>query len=375
MPKVTVLMSVYNREHFVREAIDSILAQTLHDFEFIIINDGSTDKTREIILSYKDPRIQLVDNSENLGIPKSLNKGLNLAQGEFVARFDSDDISEPQRLARQVAFLDANPKTVLVGSWYEEIDEQGNILQRCTLPCDCTQIRWGLLFYTPFLNSSAMFRRTVVLQGVGFYNQDFIYAQDHELWARIASLFPIANLSEYLVKYRVHPSSITLFHETRQYDLLFQSCKNYMSILFSHNEFEPLIEKSVFTIVQSLLNYYPEPDWRKIEIEKMQKAIEVILKLNQYFCDRYAINNIEIKKHQSTLIVELAIKLIAMDVKPESINQVNKIVKELVMQSYLLDPFIVLNKRFQITLGRLVIGHLWLTVFKNIRYHQKRSKA
>lgn len=371
MPKVTVLMSVYNRERFVREAIDSILAQTFQDFEFIIINDGSTDKTKEMILSYEDSRIQLVDNSSNIGIPKSSNKGLNLAQGEFVARLDSDDISEPQRLARQVAFLEAHPKTVLVGSWYKEIDEEGNLLQECTLPCDCTEIRWGLLFYTPFLNSSVMFRRNVVVQKVGLYNQEFIYAQDHELWVRIASYFPVANIDEYLVKYRVHPSSITLFHETRQYDLLFQSCRSYMSILLADNDWNNLIEKSLFKRMQSLLNYYPHQDWQNLDFGELEKAIEIILKLSQSFGDYYSLNDFERKKHQLTLLSSIAIKLTDVDVESEYTKELHQTAWRLVIKAYLMDNFLFVKNRFPLAILRLVIGHSLLKFIRRIRYHHK----
>src|SRR4051794_29608800 len=121
MPKVTVLLAVYNGERYLREAIDSILGQTFQDFEFLIINDGSTDSTREIILSYHDPRIRLVDNEDNIGQTRSLNRGLALAAGQFVARQDADDISEPERLASQVAFLEIHPEVVLLGTWYRKI--------------------------------------------------------------------------------------------------------------------------------------------------------------------------------------------------------------------------------------------------------------
>src|SRR5581483_9504087 len=117
-PIVTVLMSVYNGERYLREAIESILVQTWQDFELVCINDGSTDQSREIVLSFNDPRIRLVDNEQNLGLAKSLNKGLMLARGNLIARQDADDISEPDRLLKQVAFLEQWSEIVLVGSWY-----------------------------------------------------------------------------------------------------------------------------------------------------------------------------------------------------------------------------------------------------------------
>ena len=117
-PTVTVLLSVYNGERYLRESIESILNQTFTDFEFLIINDGSTDDSRRIISSYDDPRIQLIDNEQNIGLSQSLNKGLKLARGTYIARQDADDISEPERLAKQVSYMDRNPHIALLGSWY-----------------------------------------------------------------------------------------------------------------------------------------------------------------------------------------------------------------------------------------------------------------
>ena len=115
-PRVTVLMAVYNGERFLAEAVASILDQTFRDFEFLIVNDGSTDRSREIILSFGDPRIRLVDNPENIGLTRSLNRGLELAKGGLIARQDADDISLPERLEREIGFLDGNPKAAIVGS-------------------------------------------------------------------------------------------------------------------------------------------------------------------------------------------------------------------------------------------------------------------
>lgn len=209
MPRVTVLMSVYNGERFLRESVESILAQTFCDWELLIINDGSTDRSREIILSYHDPRIRLVDNERNLGLTNSLNRGLALATGQLIARQDADDISEPERLAKQVAFLDAHPEVVLLGTQFYRIDAQGQVLGRSHLPCDHIDLLWSLLFFCPFLHTSVMFAKSVVLETVGPYDPAYNGVEDYELWNRIARQWPVANLGEYLVRYRVHPQSIT----------------------------------------------------------------------------------------------------------------------------------------------------------------------
>ena len=122
----TVLMPVYNGEKYIREAMDSILNQTFNDFEFLIVNDGSTDSTKQLIESYPDPRIRLV-NQENRGVAKSLNRGLRLAKGKYIARMDADDISLPDRLAKQIEVLESNPDVDITVSCIEGIDSQGNL--------------------------------------------------------------------------------------------------------------------------------------------------------------------------------------------------------------------------------------------------------
>jgi len=205
MPGVTVLMPVFNGERFLQEAIESILQQTHRDFELLIINDGSTDRSRDIILTFDDPRITLVENPENLGLAATLNVGLGLAKHELIARQDADDLSLPERLARQVDFLEKNPSVVLVGTQAVIIDLQGfrkgRVLDRA---CTHDSIRWDLLFDNSFTHSSVMFRRSIIAQ-LGGYDSAFRYCQDYALWTQVARHHCVANLDDCLVHYRVHP--------------------------------------------------------------------------------------------------------------------------------------------------------------------------
>lgn len=210
MPKITILMSVYNGTRYLREAIESILRQTWTDYEFLIINDASTDDSREIILSFHDSRIRLVDNSTNIGLTKSLNRGLKLAKGEIIARQDADDISYLKRLERQVQFLDNHPEVVLLGTSGRVIDEAGtpkNIILRP--PVGLLAIRWYLMFENPFLHTSVMFRRNVILEKLGGYNESLVRYQDYELWSRAAQNFVVENLHDVLIDCRSHYSSAT----------------------------------------------------------------------------------------------------------------------------------------------------------------------
>jgi hypothetical protein len=215
MPKVSVVMAVYNGVRFVRDAVASILGQTFADFEFIVINDGSTDATRDVVSSFADPRIRIIDNDGNLGQTRSLNRGLQAARGELIARQDADDVSEPERLRRQVMFMDQHPQTALLGSWYTKMDAAGNPTGQRALPCGAIDIRWRLLFHSPFVHSSVMWRRLAVRDTVGLYNEDFTYAQDFELWCRVARSLPVANVPEHLVRIRTSPWSMTATYGDR----------------------------------------------------------------------------------------------------------------------------------------------------------------
>ena len=216
-PRVAVLMSVYNGEKYLREAIDSILNQTFKDFEFLIIDDGSTDNSSDIIRSYTDPRIRLIQNEKNIGLTRSLNKGLKLAKGEYIARMDGDDIALSDRLEKQVSFLDKYEDVKLVGSSYYEIDESDKVLGRvdCLTNNDDIQRRF-LLPNNCFCHPSTMFRKECI-EKVGTYREFFKYAQDYDLWRRIAEEYNVANIGEPLLKWRISHNSISSTAKTFQY--------------------------------------------------------------------------------------------------------------------------------------------------------------
>jgi len=204
-PRVSILMSVFNGKDYVRQSIDSILGQTYRDFEFIIIDDGSTDGTAEILESYKHPGIR-VHTQKNHGLTKALNTAISLSQGEYLARQDSDDISNPQRLERQVKFLDENGKVGLVGTYYNRIDLRGNILQDMKPLVRSNELKKRLEMHNQFAHGSVMFRRRCI-ECVGVYREEFRVAQDYDLWLRISERFDVANLPEFLYQWRLNLSS------------------------------------------------------------------------------------------------------------------------------------------------------------------------
>lgn len=196
-PLVTVLMSVYNGESHLRESINCIINQSFTDFEFVIINDGSTDRTSEIIRSYNDKRI-IIHEQNNLGLTKSLNIGVSLALGKYIARHDVGDISKPERLKKQVSFLEQNPSVALLSTGAEFIDSHGNFIWDCLPPEDNETLQKQLIKICQFAHPTVMFRRSI-MDSVGLYREYFKYAQDYDLWLRIAEKGELASIHEPLV--------------------------------------------------------------------------------------------------------------------------------------------------------------------------------
>lgn len=180
--EISVIMAVFDGEESVSDSIESILNQTFQDFEFIIVDDGSTDKTFEIIESYmqKDKRIKLIRNLENIGLTKSLNKAIKKSKGKFIARQDADDISLPERLEKEIKFLNKNPDYDFCGS--DEISKQGKI--NITKYFEFSEIKRHLIEVNCFFHSSILIRKKVFYK-FGFYRENRKYGQDYELWCRL----------------------------------------------------------------------------------------------------------------------------------------------------------------------------------------------
>lgn len=199
-------MSVYNSEAYLKEAIESILEQTFGNFEFIIINDNSTDKSLDIINSYTDKRIKLVTNEQNMGLTKSLNKGMGIASGKYIARMDADDISMPDRLQKQFDHMEKNSDVVVVGSMYKLIGDK-NLTSVISLTNDA--IRLQLLTQNAIAHPVAFIRESIFDKYNLRYNESFTVAQDYELWSRIMEYGKLENLPEVLLEYRRHNEQIS----------------------------------------------------------------------------------------------------------------------------------------------------------------------
>lgn len=193
-------MSVYNGEANVARSIESILRQSYCDFEFIIVDDGSTDATSLILSSFakQDSRIVVVSQT-NQGLTVSLNNAFRLAQGEYVARMDSGDFSHPRRFETQVSFLDEHSDVGVVGSWYNWVSNEHS--QEVHTDTGASYIRWRLLFHSPFAHASAMIRSSL-LREVDGYDTRFRYSQDYALWTRLSSITKLENIPEFLLDLR-----------------------------------------------------------------------------------------------------------------------------------------------------------------------------
>lgn len=242
-PKISVLMSAYNSEEYIRESIDSILSQTLTDFEFIVINDGSSDSTRSIIESYKDKRIKLINNERNLGLAGSLNLGISIAKGKYLVRMDADDISMPERFQKQFSFMEQNQDVDVCGSFYETFG-QNSFKQ--TLPTTDKHIRAMLFFYNCIAHPTVILRTETVVNNLIRYNDSYIYVQDYELWCRMIDTLRFANISEILLKYRTYDRGKG--HEARNrlvneaLDSIFEQNLEKIGIELSYNNRDDLLK-------------------------------------------------------------------------------------------------------------------------------------
>ncbi|WP_329805040.1 glycosyltransferase family 2 protein [Flavobacterium facile] len=212
IPKISVLMPVYNSELYIKEAIDSILNQTFTDFELIIIDDASTDKSVEIIQSYTDSRIQLIVKPQNSGYTNSLNYGLTIAKGEYIARMDSDDISMPERFAKQVGFLEANKDVVVCGSVFNIIGT-GEIIN---VPEEHEDIKFGMLLRCRIGHPTVMIRKRVLIENNINYNHEMEPAEDYDLWVRLSEIGKLYNLKEPLLSYRIHQNQVSTSRNEKQ---------------------------------------------------------------------------------------------------------------------------------------------------------------
>ncbi|MGR3292444.1 MAG: glycosyltransferase [Candidatus Scalindua sp.] len=217
MPKISVVMSVYNGEKYLREAVESILNQTFSDFEFLIMDDCSIDGTPKILNDYqqKDKRIKVIKNDRNMGLTRSLNMAIKQSSGNYIARMDADDIAIKERLEKQVDFMERNPDVVLLGTSFYEIDKHGKELSCKLFPTTDRDIRKMLIKFNPFCHASVVMRHSA-FDKVGMYDESILKTQDYDLWFRLASVGKVANLSDILMRRRYDDNNISIAQGNEQ---------------------------------------------------------------------------------------------------------------------------------------------------------------
>lgn len=221
---VTVLIPVYNGSKYLKEAIESILTQTYNHFELLIINDGSTDNSEEIILSFEDSRIRYISNSTNIGLIGTLNIGINSAKGEYIARMDQDDFSVCDRIEKQVDFLNNNKEIGLVGTAFQFIGDENYH----SYFLDNDSIKLALLFYNSLSHPSVMFRKEICIQHSLFFKEEYIHAEDYKMWTDFIIKTKVANLSEILINYRKHETQISQVYQMQQKNMAAQIQQEYL---------------------------------------------------------------------------------------------------------------------------------------------------
>jgi hypothetical protein len=235
-PPVSVVMPIYNAQRFGPAAIESILHQTFTDFEFIIVDDCSTDQTPDLLQAYQqaDSRIRVIRLGHNQGATAALNRGCQEMVGHYIARMDADDISLPDRLEKQVAFLDAHPEVGVVGCWIQNMDASGQIDRVVRLPAQNGLIKWLMLFFSPFAHPTVMMRREVLFQA-GLYQTDILKAQDYDLWVRLSRLTDMANIPAVHYHYRHWDQSISSQFQPEQQQFTQQIIRRHLEELLQRS--------------------------------------------------------------------------------------------------------------------------------------------
>ena len=293
MPRVSVIISTYNGERHLTEAVQSILDQTFSDFELIIVNDGSTDASLAILKHFDDHRIKILINEQNLGIAASQNRAIATATGEYVALMDHDDSALPQRLQMQVSFLNEHQDIAMVGSSCVCIDEQSRVLSVQTYPTEQIVLKWDpLLRGCPFVHTSLMIRRSAI-EAVGGYSGNYQYAGDYELISKLSDTHKVANLAEPLVRWRLHGESASRRNAEELSDEAMRISRLNATAVLGNGE----IDEATWRKLRSLVGINPAA---RIDLSSAQAdlLISFLLSLQNKFYSRHDFPAAAIRRHR-----------------------------------------------------------------------------
>lgn len=286
-PKITAFMAAYNVADYIEESISSILNQTFKDFEFIIIDDGSTDDTALVVKKFNDSRISFIQNDGNKGIPFTRNRLLELAKGEYIAVLDSDDIAYPDRFQLQLDFFSAHPEAALCGGHGIIINKNGTETGKKIIAPTDDLVNMRMLFSNPFINSSTMFK-TQIFRALNGY-KDYALAEDFDLFIRISEKYSVANIDAFVVKYRIHGENITIKRSEDQEKHEFEILKNMqenLGISFNTNTLN--LHKELFTnnLINAHFSEYFELLVAMKTANMKSKRFDVV-KMNQFLFNKW----------------------------------------------------------------------------------------
>ncbi|MFP4486355.1 MAG: glycosyltransferase family 2 protein [Campylobacterales bacterium] len=277
MPKVSVVMSVHNGAEYLKESIDSVLSQSFDDFEFIIIDDGSSDSSAEIVNNYNDDRIIFIKNSSNIGLAKSLNKGIKLSHGTYIARIDADDVMLKDRLQIQLDYMEQNQDIGVCGSGYTMIYRKNKTIYQ---PESHDEIFAKMFFNCPMAHPTVMIRKSVLEESNIFYNENIMVAQDYDLWSRLIVITKFANIKQPLIHYREHQKSVSQTKTDLQLRISSNIRKRMLSLLANKLQHKNLIlHEAVATENKVAIKEYKKDIllWLNYLIEK-NNEVEVVEK-------------------------------------------------------------------------------------------------
>ncbi|WP_428026150.1 glycosyltransferase family 2 protein [Arcobacter sp.] len=283
-PIISVIMPVYNAEKYLKESIESILNQTFKDFEFIIINDASTDNSENIILSYTDLRINYIKNKKNIGVAKSLNKAIQNSKGKYIARMDADDISLTNRLEIQFNYMIENQNIDICASWINHFSNENERIIK-TVKSN-KEIKTLLLFYNPIPHPTIFMKKEIFTKYNLSYSNTFSKAEDYELWTRAIIFCRFSIIQETLLLYRIHTSQISKNFAELQKKQIIQIKNNYMLRLFKKED------------IKEILHFFKNS--KKIKLNKLNWLIYLTKKYNldiKVLIHRFKFLNKDIQSH------------------------------------------------------------------------------
>lgn len=292
-PLVSIIMSVFNGEQFLRESVNSILNQTYKNYEIIVIDDGSTDNTNQILSSYVNSKLQVYKNETNQGLIYSLNKAIQLAQGNLLARMDADDIAMPHRLETQVSYFDNYPELAILGSAYYLRSHKRNKLHIPAIKLGAIQA--NTLFNSPFGHPTVMLNRAVIGEDRLKYNKDYKHAEDYELWSNIVFNAVTSNIAEPLLTYRVHSNQVSVAFNHQQQIAARQIRRNIL------NQLDVTFDESELIFLDST--------YRAATIDDFITVIRFFDKIRLTTVDNPSINHLEFYEYISRHLLSTSTQL------------------------------------------------------------------